>query len=438
MVTALMKRIAQQSKAQFDAVKTPVVVVQPPPVAPVENNSGHETTHRSEVLKGVQNIDRWLKEEAKKLLKQPVNEKTVEQYRRNGQRLNLDRVKGEPIDLEKFEGSPSTFYAYRAAVKFLAAERGIEAIKSYEKARAKEDAQAKALAYQIILECAADLKKFATEKIPLPERKKLESLGLADKKPRLKTEGAASKRETAKLKDANGIAKKYPDWRSLVWKRLTEINSRWLDQAALAALTGARPEELKSVEVQKIKNSVRVRLKGAKVSDTKGQPWREFLLKDDGSQEFQHLLKISDFATKDIAVGSDVTDYPDAFSAALSRAGAQVLLKAPRMSGYVYRHAFASDLKADGFSREQIAAALGHAVTKTQDTYGRAIGGSSGKRALSVTCARSIKTTHDSRFTNPATGLENGGLVNVDMTQETGGNVDTYTFQTPNWDGLGL
>ena len=84
-----------------------------------------------------------------------------------------------------------------------------------------------------------------------------------------------------------------------------------------------------------------------------------------------------------------VTDYlPDAFSAALARAGAQVLRGAERLSGYVYRHALASDMKADGATREQIAMALGHAVTKTQDTYGRAVGGGAGKRIFSVTAAR--------------------------------------------------
>ena len=72
------------------------------------------------------------------------------------------------------------------------------------------------------------------------------------------------------------------------------------------------------------------------------------------------------------------------------------------MSGYVYRHAMASDLKADGFSREQIAMTLGHAVTKTQDAYGRAIGGVPGRRRLAVEAAREIKVTHDTRYTNPA------------------------------------
>ena len=60
-------------------------------------------------------------------------------------------------------------------------------------------------------------------------------------------------------------------------------------------------------------------------------------------------------------------------------------------------------MKADGATREQIAMALGHAVTKTQDTYGRAVGGGAGKRIFSVTAAREVKVTHDPRFTRPPT-----------------------------------
>ena len=64
--------------------------------------------------------------------------------------------------------------------------------------------------------------------------------------------------------------------------------------------------------------------------------------------------------------------------------------KAERLSGYVYRHAFASDMKADGASKETIAKALGHAVTKTQDAYGRALGGTAGRRLVSVSAAREV------------------------------------------------
>lgn len=76
-------------------------------------------------------------------------------------------------------------------------------------------------------------------------------------------------------------------------------------------------------------------------------------------------------AWKPVGLPDGVTDYPDAFSIALSRAGAQVLRSARRdLSGYVYRHAFASDLKADRATKEQIAQALGHAVTRPKTPTG--------------------------------------------------------------------
>ena len=84
-----------------------------------------------------------------------------------------------------------------------------------------------------------------------------------------------------------------------------------------------------------------------------------------------------------------------AYSETLKRAGRQALgPKAPVMSGYVYRHAFACDMKADKATRDEIAAALGHAVTKTQAHYGRAAGGTKGARSMTISAEREIKQTH--------------------------------------------
>ena len=74
------------------------------------------------------------------------------------------------------------------------------------------------------------------------------------------------------------------------------------------------------------------------------------------------------------------------------------------MSGYVYRHSLAADLKADGASRVEIAQALGHAVTKTQDAYGRAIGGKAGARKMQIQTARGVKVNH----TDPSVLLSYG------------------------------
>lgn len=364
---------------------------------------------RPAVLKGIDGVHLWLRDEAKAILETSISEKTLEQYERNGTRLHAARVTGQPVDLTKHEGSSSTFYAYRAAVRWFAAKHGAEAVRDYNNAAKRGDDAAKADAWQRVLHFAADLVQYPKDAKPGLPSAKMVALGLDDAKPegapaRAKREGRGDtqKRETAKLKAANSIARKYPDWRALVWARLVAVKSPWLDHAAIAALTGARPDELRTAQVRRTVTGIEIGITGAKVSDTKGQPWRVFALRDDGSDEYAHMLSIASKTWKQIPLPEGVTDYPDAFSAALARAGAQVLPGNHRLSGYVYRHAFASDLKADGASREQLAQALGHAVTKTQDAYGRAIGGAAGRRLVSVSAAREVRATHDTRYTNPA------------------------------------
>ena len=102
-------------------------------------------------------------------------------------------------------------------------------------------------------------------------------LGLADAKPegapsRAKREGRATTatRETAKLRAANSIAKNIRTGESW-WVRLVAVGSPWLDHTAAAALTGARPEELRAAQIRKNSHgALEIRIAGAKVSDTKG------------------------------------------------------------------------------------------------------------------------------------------------------------------------
>ena len=406
--------------------------------------SQRTTTVRPDVLKGREKIDSWLRGEAGVILGAAVSPKTVEQYKRNGARLHAAREQGKPVDLSKHEGSSATFYAYRAAVRWYAATHGIEAVREYSAAAKRGDEVAKADAWQRVLHFAADLVQYPKDAKPGLPSPVMVALGLDDAKPegapaRAKRQGRmdTSKRETAKLKAANSIARKYPDWRALVWDRLVAIKSKWLDHAAIAALTGARPEELRTAQIRRTATGIEIGITGAKVSDTKGQPWRLFALRDDGSAEYRHIAAMASKAWKPVGLPDGVTDYPDAFSIALSRAGAQVLPGAERLSGYVYRHAFASDLKADGASREQIAQALGHAVTRTQDAYGRAIGGKAGRRLLTVSAAREVKATHDTRYTNPTPAPTHADMPAAPAQPWGDGFVmqDSPTWQSPGWEG---
>ena len=364
---------------------------------------------RPAVLVGVASVNVWLREQVKEILATEVSEKTRVQYERNGSRLDAQRDEGEAVSLEKYEGTASTFYAYRAAVRWHAAKRGREAMNEYDKAKKAKDEGAAADAWQRVLYAAADLKTYQKDAVPgLPTPGHV-ALGLADAKQegapaKAKREGreATSKRETAKLGAANSITKNYPDWRERLWRRLVEVESPWLDHTAIAALTGARPDELRTAKFQRDGGTLKIFITGAKVTEKNGQPWRAFTLKNDGTHEFEHLFGKAAAAWKTVDLPDGVTDYPDAFSAALARAGKKIFPGAKRMSGYVYRHVFASDMKKDGATHEHIAAALGHAATRTQQAYGSASGGTAGKRNLSVSCAREIRATHDRRYTNPA------------------------------------
>jgi integrase len=252
-----------------------------------------------------------------------------------------------------------------------------------------------------MLSYAADLKQYpkdAQAGLPNPQ---MVALGLQDEKQASPIKGVKKNTTTdnTKLKDTNKINKMFPEWKSLVWERLKSIESPWIDQTAIAALTGCRPVELeRGITVENTGDRIVITIPGAKVRENSGQPWRRFTIKNDGSAEWSHLAsRVAAGCSQEFKSHAG----EDAFTKALERAGAQVLPKAPSMSAYVYRHSLASDMKADGAGRVEIAMALGHAVTKTQDTYGRAAGGKSGMRSMKLEAAREVKITHDTRYTNP-------------------------------------
>jgi integrase len=375
----------------------------------------------------MEHMDRWLREQCRNILDQKISDSTKEQYRTVGLRLEKTRSQlGEHVDLSAYVGNAKTFYAYRAATRFYAAEEGRKAISAYDKATKQNDAIAKAEAWQKIVMYAADLVRYPKDSTPgLPNNTEIK-LGLTDKKQagepaEAKKNGvAAIGKSTSKLSDANAINKKYPEWKYLLWEHFSTTKSHWLDQVAVSSLTGCRPAELNDVDIQQKNGMLVITIPGAKVREFSGQPWRRFTIKNDGSAEFKHLFDLAEHTSniKSHGLGDD------AFSAALSYAGKKVLPKAPRMSAYVYRHSLAADLKADKCTREQIAAALGQAVTKTQDTYGRAKGGRSQTRTISVEAARTIKVTHDPRYTTESPENAPADLV-APMSE---------TFNTPGFD----
>lgn len=387
--------------------------------------------HRSDVLKGVEQIEAWVRQAAKEVLSNKVSDASKEQYRTVGVRLDGRRSQaGEPVDLSAHGGSKSTYYAYRAALRFHAAEQAIIAANQYDKARKEGDVIKKAEAYQRMLSYAADLKQYPKDAQPGLPDPKMVALGLQDEKQASPIAGVKKNTTTdnTKLKDTNKINKMFPEWKALIWGRLKEVESPWIDQAAIASLTGCRPVELeRGITVENKGDRIVITIPGAKVREHSGQPWRRFTIKNDGSAEWTHLASR-------VAAGSSQEFKShagdDAFTKALERAGAQVLPKAPSMSAYVYRHSIASDMKADGASKVEIAMVLGHAVTKTQNAYGRAIGGRAGSRSMSIEAAREVKVTHDTRYT----GGTPAPVANGPTDAPQGPSGGSFSYSSPSFD----
>lgn len=212
----------------------------------------------------------------------------------------------------------------------------------------------------------------------------------------------------------------------MIFDELLARKGKWIDHAAVAALTGCRPAEVTSVQVERIGNALVITIPGAKVSESKGQPYRKFTITaDSNGPEFAYLLKRATGAPLVLEVPYGVTRPASTFSEALKSAGEKVFpKKTPPMTGYVYRHAIACDMKADGAEMNHIAASMGHAVTKTQSYYGRASGGKAGTRVFSIEAEREIKQTHGANKFVSTPAIQQGAT--------------HVAFQSPDFESFGL
>jgi integrase len=398
--------------------------------------------HRSELLKGVK-VEQWLRAQVDGHKKDNLtNLKTKEDYRKISNVLELTRSDPwEPVQIEKKAGTKNTFYKYRAATRFVALERAELSLKAYEKAlKSKNDVEKKA-AYAIMLTAAADLIRYPADAKPGFDNPTQEvkaeiawSLAIGDtdianglKKQKSEFKKGEAKETNAKLKDAQKI-QKIEGWRTLIFNELVKRKGSWIQHAAVAALTGCRPAEVTSVQIEKVGKALVITIPGAKVSESKGQPYRKFTITSDkNGPEFAYLFeRVKEDAPLVLEVPLGIK-YPAAtFSEVLKSAGEKVFPKnTPPMTGYIYRHAIACDMKADGADMNHIAASMGHAVTKTQNFYGRASGGKAGTRVFSIEATREIKQTHGTnRYTTQAPTIEQSST--------------HVAFQSPTFESWGL
>ncbi|HGY9625524.1 TPA: hypothetical protein ACOJM5_001887 [Pseudomonas putida] len=190
------------------------------------------------------------------------------------------------------------------------------------------------------------------------------------------------------------------NWRVQLHKQLE--GSRYELPYLVEAVSGCRPGELeKGVKVIFSEESGLLTIRidnGIKVTDHKGQPWREVSYKIDQNPLVRALSDIcrnSAQGNGEMAMIVNIEKTTN-WRAALSSAGQKLWPRLEfRICPYHLRNAAASDWKRAGLADDDISAALGHCVSKTSSSYGQfQIGqGSGGMSPVEVRAARPILQT---------------------------------------------
>jgi hypothetical protein len=124
---------------------------------------------------------------------------------------------------------------------------------------------------------------------------------------------------------------------------------------------------MRGVELRPEFNHITVRINGAKVGESSGQLWREL---DVAWRSVPHRLRdrLAEVETFVVGICSKT-----ALRNAVADFGQLLWPKGPRVCPYHHRHQVAEDLRAAGWTADEIGAALGHRVGETSSKYGRRI-----------------------------------------------------------------
>jgi integrase len=169
-----------------------------------------------------------------------------------------------------------------------------------------------------------------------------------------------------------GLSKLPPEWRSMMVEACPP-GSEYAGSLLLSALFGLRPAELRRGAVVVLVDGryLGVKIAGAKVTATTGQPWRKLVVPADNpvAKRLAGMVESQGEAGRLVVSIVDPRKYCD-FVRALSR---RTFPKAGYVaSPYSFRHAFAADQKAQGLPVEDLAQALGHVSGRSQRSYGSA------------------------------------------------------------------
>ncbi|WP_081686959.1 tyrosine-type recombinase/integrase [Chitinilyticum litopenaei] len=281
--------------------------------------------------------------------------------------LCRDKYKGEMILLLQDQDCNRSYYRHLAAAKYYAIMKMKALLNTL-------DNQRKAVGK----ECIEDLIRKIEYMMTLIEIIHQKNLYLQIKsipiksESRIKRGGARSKRDS--------MIGQPDDWQM---QMLAAAEGELKLMIALQIATGCRPSELKAgimIEPQ-IAKSVKLTIKGAKITAKSGQEAREIIISS------SHPLY--DFLANS-AGEAILRSTPKAYGNKFTRLALRLNIRG--VSPYTLRHCFASDLKKQRVDKESIARALGHASERSQSRYGRASNGKSAQGIHIGQAARCIKS----------------------------------------------
>ncbi|MBN8490199.1 MAG: hypothetical protein J0M00_02045 [Burkholderiales bacterium] len=175
----------------------------------------------------------------------------------------------------------------------------------------------------------------------------------------LESAGGEPQRVQSKRKDLKRFGR---DWREKVLE--ASRGGAFEEVIWVLAATGCRPAELKRGVILNLEwDHVQVRISGAKVTGSSGQPWREMVVSwrwlPQGLLErlegrVDYVVKIQDGALR----------------SAVARFGRKLWPKGKRLCPYHFRHEAAADMRESGWRADEIGGALGQRVSETASRYG--------------------------------------------------------------------
>ena len=171
------------------------------------------------------------------------------------------------------------------------------------------------------------------------------------------------------------------------WQRIVFNAADAHQKPALAVMwaTGCRPAEIEmGVDLERTTDGIIIRIPGAKVSETKGQPTRAVLI-DLNSEAGQALLDVMGAETS-MTVQRTAKQVANDFTKHLKKRAGM-----PQVSAYSFRHQTASDLKAGSADPVKVAEALGHASVHTQRHYGSKKRGGGASPIIAAEAEREVR-----------------------------------------------